>query len=696
MSSFLSIIFSMLIASLFFMASVCTNIVCAEELHDDYYVLEPSEYRGVDGFGYAIDKSGALTSESRLYVKNGYIYNGLGFRVRLFGTNISYDAAFPNKELAVTIADQLKNLGFNAVRFHHIDGNTAPRGLLAQEGDGYFDKQQLDKLDYFIYCLKQKGIYSVISGHVSRTYKSLQSVDTKNLFKYGKGLVYFSDQLAEDQINFAVALLEHVNPYTGKSYVDESAIAFFELSNEDSLVDFAFSNWNKVDEILWHELRNAWERVERPDGLVINGDSPFPTRRSSDDEKLLWVRFLSDLEIKHAMRYKEVIRSTGYRGMIISSQANFAGGAGLVRENAVSDIIDVHQYFDPPGLQDNFIDDDPRLGVKNRSIASEDGIRLLRRMSHFRVLGKPFIVTEYDHPAPAYSSYDYIILLAAFARQQDWDGIFHFDFASHIEDYKAVHINGPFHMASNAGKLIVAPVAAMIFREGLIKHLNKVVTINVEKDELFKAFVKGDKRGVDKVWKQKILLNDFAEFGIKVQMNILDGSTGYVENKNDYRRMGKSSIDVSQTNRGYAVVESEYITVVTGEFLKPTRIPLNNSDVFIQDANDKFATIIVMAMDGNSINISRMIRIILLGAVLNSRMIMGNAIMSSDNIGSGYSTVMKKVAAQISVKAENLDGLSEWICTDTVTSNTFRPVASEDGEFMVDSKGRGYIIDCRR
>ena len=41
--------------------------------------------------------------------------------IRFFGTNFAADAAFPTKTKAWFIAGHLRKMGFNLVRFHHLD-----------------------------------------------------------------------------------------------------------------------------------------------------------------------------------------------------------------------------------------------------------------------------------------------------------------------------------------------------------------------------------------------------------------------------------------------------------------------------------------------------------------------------------------------------------------------------------------------
>jgi hypothetical protein len=54
------------------------------------------------------------------------------------------------------------------VRFHFLDRRTdlIPRGLIdgAKSDSRSFDPEQVDRLDYFIYQIKERGIYSDLNA----------------------------------------------------------------------------------------------------------------------------------------------------------------------------------------------------------------------------------------------------------------------------------------------------------------------------------------------------------------------------------------------------------------------------------------------------------------------------------------------------------------------------------------------------
>lgn len=221
--------------------------------------------------------------------KDGHLYSGEK-RLRLFGVNIVFDAAMPSQEEAEKIAARLAKFGVNAVRFHHLDSLPAPRGLL-QKDKRTLDPEMMDRLDYFIAQLKKNGIYSDLNLHVGRLYPDLPIWD--EMPQYFKGVDNFYPRMIEFQHEYARDLLTHLNPYTNTRYVDEPAIVFVEINNEDGLMrewwGSSLDNMPKeyTDELskqwrAWLKekyktndaLKQAWNTDEQPLGseMLLNGN----------------------------------------------------------------------------------------------------------------------------------------------------------------------------------------------------------------------------------------------------------------------------------------------------------------------------------------------------------------------------------------------------------------------------------------
>jgi len=167
--------------------------------------------------------------------KNGHLFAG-DTRQRFIGVNVAFGANFPTHADAEKIAARMAKFGINCVRFHHMDMQSAPAGIFA--GDGRtLDPERLDRLDYFISQLKERGIYADLNLHVSRTYPDLPASEKEGSPKFDKGVDNFAAAMIALQKDYARALLTHVNPYTKSAYTDEPAVAFIEINNENALLD---------------------------------------------------------------------------------------------------------------------------------------------------------------------------------------------------------------------------------------------------------------------------------------------------------------------------------------------------------------------------------------------------------------------------------------------------------------------------
>lgn len=194
--------------------------------------------------------------------KDGHFVDGAGKRVRFLGVNLCFGAAFPSHSDADELAPRLAKLGINCVRLHHMDNAYAPRGIWdpAYPDKQHLDKGNLDKLDYLIAALKRSGIYVDLNLHVSRQFSEADGFpDTDKLIKYDKGVDNFEPRMIALQKDYARDLLTHLNPYTKARYIDEPCVAWIEINNENSLVDFCLDGTiQKIPDYYLSELKKQW------------------------------------------------------------------------------------------------------------------------------------------------------------------------------------------------------------------------------------------------------------------------------------------------------------------------------------------------------------------------------------------------------------------------------------------------------
>jgi hypothetical protein len=180
-------------------------------------------------------------SLGHVYVgEDGHLYVGRD-RIKFLGINICGGAAFPEKNEAEKIAARLAKFGVNAVRFHHMDASWESFNIFDKSTGGTrkLNDNALDRLDYFIHCLKENGIYVDLNLLVSRRFTvadglppEIELVDWKEQQVLG----FFMEEVESLEKEYATQLLTHFNPYTGMAYGKDPAVAFVEIVNEQGLI----------------------------------------------------------------------------------------------------------------------------------------------------------------------------------------------------------------------------------------------------------------------------------------------------------------------------------------------------------------------------------------------------------------------------------------------------------------------------
>jgi hypothetical protein len=214
-----------------------------------------------------------------------------GRDVRIWGVNLCFGSNFPTHEDAPYVAERLAAAGVNSVRCHHMDTSRWPRGIWNAENGKTIEPQALDRLDYLINELAKRGIFLNLNLHVGREHSRYLGLPQTNR-EYDKISGIFTPALIEAQKQYARDLLTHVNPYRGVRYADDPAIAFVEITNEDSLFMWGaeetlrtlpnyyagilrnqFNAWLRQRYGSDDALRTAWSQGTRPLGenMLQNG-----------------------------------------------------------------------------------------------------------------------------------------------------------------------------------------------------------------------------------------------------------------------------------------------------------------------------------------------------------------------------------------------------------------------------------------
>ena len=205
----------------------------------------------------------------------------------------------------------------------------------------------------------------------------------------------------------------------------------------------------------------------KPEDSFTDNHIPIPNRNAKIDVRRDFFDFLMQLEIDHALAMKKFLREDlGAKQMISHTALLFGGIVGARREFMVSDVVDTHGYWHHPHFPHKSWDMSD-WNIENVSqLASEEG-GTLAEMAMQRPFGKPYSVSEYDTPAPNDYAAETFPMLAAMACLQDWSVIYHFNFKGNGK-YDSDKITSFFDLPGHPGKQAFMPLAALVFRQGLI------------------------------------------------------------------------------------------------------------------------------------------------------------------------------------------------------------------------------------
>lgn len=175
-----------------------------------------------------------------------------------------------------------------------------------------------------------------------------------------------------------------------------------------------------------------------------------------------WIDFLWEAERAYWSQMRRFVKDElGVQATVLGTQL----GWSPFPIQAEFDILDTHAYWQHPefpGAQW----DSRNWRVRRLAMSDAPDGGLLSWLARHRVVGKPLICTEYNHPAPnPYASEGYPLIFAQ-AGQQSWDGVFAFSYSHDGEPYDTQYVNSFFDIDQNPVQLVGWTAGALAYRFG--------------------------------------------------------------------------------------------------------------------------------------------------------------------------------------------------------------------------------------
>ena len=208
-----------------------------------------------------------------------------------------------------------------------------------------------------------------------------------------------------------------------------------------------------------------------------------------------WVEYLATVEQSYVDTMTDCIKNEiGYQGLVTCSQASYGGPAGVARESR-TDWVDMHAYWQHPNFPGQAWDAS-NWNIANTPMADDAGTGTLFGLAAYRVAGKPFTVSEYNHAAPNEYTSETVPLILGYAAAQDWDGVFLFDYNGSRDNWNPGRIDGFFDIHSDPNKMALTPGMARAFLRGDIAPLGAATTLTLPREQLLQQTAQAVGAGV--------------------------------------------------------------------------------------------------------------------------------------------------------------------------------------------------------
>jgi hypothetical protein len=327
--------------------------------------------------------------------------------------------------------------------------------------------------------------------------------------------------------------------------------------------------------------------------MAMPGMSDTPSGRD-------FTAYLIDVERIFSQGIRDHVRGMGITAPVACSQGSYGGAGGLLRE-ARLDWVDMHNYWQHPSFPNRSWDsNDYRTG--NTSMVRDPGLGTFQMLAMYRAKGKPFTVSEYNHPAPNEYTAEEIPMIFAYAAWQDWDGVFPFAYGGAKADEGK--IGNFFDLANHPSRMAFMPAAAVMFLSGSVGPAPETQTLVISESKVPDLAA----RGTDWwLWGaaleptgEKVSATDFlyrrssVEFYGRAVPARLETSRSGASNGTSLEWVKDKSKEALFT------VDSPQVKVIVG-FLGGRSVDLGGMKVAMDPTERNFLSLALAAMDGKPI-----------------------------------------------------------------------------------------------
>lgn len=387
-----------------------------------------------------------------------------GTPARFWGTNITAYALFNTpRDTVREQARRLSALGYNLVRLHHHDspwvGYNVFGNYAAISNTQTLDEGALEKLDWWIKCLKEEGLYVWLDLHVQRHFKAGDNIPGFDEMRKGqpqadlKGFNYVSPEIRQAMKRFNEAYLNHKNAFTGIANKDEPAVVALLVTNENDLTSHYGNGLLPDKNVPLHNKLYMAEADAFAKTWGLNKDKVWRSWEQGPSRL-----FLNDLERRFDEDMEAHLRGLGSKALVVPTSSWGYNPLGSLPALTSGDLIDVHAYS-------------PQGALEKHPVY---GANFMHWLGAAQVLGYPLSVTEWNaEPFPLPDRHVLPLYLAATASHQGWDALMHY---AYTQEPTERNVPSNWHGYNDPSLIAMMPAAALLYRE---RHAAEATTTYV-------------------------------------------------------------------------------------------------------------------------------------------------------------------------------------------------------------------------
>jgi hypothetical protein len=396
-----------------------------------------------------------------------------GTEARFWGTNVNAYALFATSTEGVRQqARRLSRLGFNLVRINSFDSpwvNPNIFGDQAAPDTQTLSPAMLEKIDWWIKCLRDEGIYVWLGLHEERQLKAGDGIDGFDEIRKGKptadvqGYSYVNPSIRQAMKRFNEAYVNRRNAHTGLRYREDPAIVAMLITNENDITHHFGAALLPDRNVPIHSAayRGEAEAFARKHGLP--GDRTWRAWEPGPSKI-----FLNDLEHRFNVDMIAHLRSLGVKVPLATTSQWGENPLSSLPALTAGELIDAHSYGGAGELEKN--------PLREPS--------LVHWIAAAKVAGKPLSVTEWNvQPFPVPDRHAIPLYVAAAARLHGWDAVMQYAYAQRPLDGPGTPSN--WHAFNDPALLATLPAAALLYRRGDVAMAATVYAFAPTPEQLF-------------------------------------------------------------------------------------------------------------------------------------------------------------------------------------------------------------------